>query len=313
MKDVRFPKEQQEKLTRYGVLNDEKIKLEKEMNKNNDISDDIQKKYDDIISEMNNIQEELNVNIEIEDKSKNIKENDSNQDKEKLEIQSKIDELNEKLKNIKKPKVLLSALLIMLGMFFGGFFSMIYPIVGIPLLGFSIYKTIKFIKNTFNYEDLKSQIKKLEKSLNKGKGNKESKFSKVKNLFKKKGNKKEAKLEKTKNWFKNKFSKKHKEEIIESNNIDNEINNVSSSSDLISTKDNDSKVNITDNKKEKIEELKQHKENILNGEYRLSKKDIIQDKINVNEICNHYKWNNTNPYYKKQMVKTYKSDNQKAA
>lgn len=310
MKDIRFPKEQQDKITRYGTLNDEKIKLEKEMSEASVVSDDKLKRYNDIISEMRKLQKELGINVEIKNNLEDsTNKTDSKEDEVKTsEVENKINELKEKLKNTKKPKVLLSILLIILSTFLGGFFSMIFPLVGIPVLGYAIYRTIKTYKNVFKYLDIKVEIKKLEKLLNKD--NKKSKFSKIKSLFKKKETNKESKFEKTKNWFKNKFSKKDtKDEIVENNNIDNKTNDTSNSNNL----ENKEKTDVSATKKEKIEELKQCKENI----YRLSKKDIHQDKINVNEICNFYGWDNTNPYYentnKKVMIRTNQNANKKVA
>lgn len=49
------------------------------------------------------------------------------------------------------------------------------------------------------------------------------------------------------------------------------------------------------NTNDEIKYLKELKNRIINGEYRLNKNEIIQDNINMQEICEFYGWNNTNP------------------
>ena len=138
------------------------------------------------------------------------------------------------------------------------------------------------IKKRIDYEIIRSDARYLKKEIDKYE-NKEKKkvstLSKLKGLFNFKTEKK-----------KRNSIKSIKKEIKANKNKKDNINEAKTI--------NETEIKNPKTTSEKIEELKNLKQEV-NEIYGLKKDQIIQDRVNVREICNFYHTNNTNPSYAK--------------
>lgn len=198
--------------------------------------------------------------------------------KEKHKYIDELNELEKKDRNKNEINVKTPAIISGIGFVLGLTTLLIVPTIGGILLlgsmgyiGFNLFRISRFCKPN-------RRVKKLHKAL-----------SRVEeNGFDKKDDKKESKFKKI---FKVFDRKNKKDEKVENNMADNNQGQ-------------------TKNKTKQIEELKNLKEKLQSnktkseGEYSLKRNEIIQDKVNINEICDYYNWNNTNPSYEKSKTKT---------
>lgn len=196
----------------------------------------------------------------------------------------------EKLKSTKKISITKTTFILLIE----GYISYLSWSMGAPMiLSLAITAATAFhlgnrIRKRVIYDELKDNAKYLKKAIdeyeNKDEDKKKvSKFSKVKGLFKFKN--------------KNKDNKKKKDiKIVKENNNNNKYEEKQEQIEEKKLNTEDKKANNTSGK---IEELKKAKEEIINGVYGLKKDQIIQDRVNVREICEFYGTNNTNPSYAK--------------
>lgn len=260
------------------------IEKEKKLRKENEEKKETSKKENIKTKKENNEKEKgLRKEISLSEDSKSEIKNEEDY----KQYKKTYDELIEELKETKRVSIPKTAIILAAETLVSTIFWMKTPMIfALLTTGAAAIHMFKRIKKIVYYEKINSDAKYLKKEIDKyeNKTNKKEKmFSNLKQLFKfkKKNKAKKSKVKKEKN----------KNEKIENIDIiDDKLKNENNKTSNLDVR--------TDNKKttkEKINKLKEAKKEIINGVYSLDKNQIIQDRVNVREICNFYGTNNTNP------------------